>query len=877
MTSEWIVQVKHFDVDTSIETDISEDFISAPIFTDTGSGEVNNAKIVLDAVEGKYITQSPIIDRLDRIRLIVIDGSGGIYNKVFDVKRVIPSESGGEGTRLTLILAGIEHHLQLFNYSKTHFFEGSNEVVVDIGNVYNVNNGTKQPTLFGHDNTSDNQLPKSSFQTSIFDYGISEEKGYNRIGEVSDKQGSSVDAGGSLDFFEYFVEYDNTLYDRMTLKIKSAGSTGGITLTDDTDVNIGETEGGIDSITGTVINAWGANDQGSLPIEFSKFKSREQRFPFFPRWNSAETYQINSRVQDEGITYKGKTANNIGNTPASNPGDWTIETTASYYGNVIQYSPWTVDKAKLWQAAGCDYPSTTDHFGEGCWDGNLVIWDDQEGSFRTDVDTRKSNPSNISLALLYGNNQPNGYYRGLRILVETPAGILATDQFGTGSGRDRNNRSYTNAVVEYIGGEWRVKYPEQVDMQYCVIDEGVQYQNVAGTIIDVSGNNGQNDTWHPYDILDNQPGIITDASFTINNNSAIRVQYNWNWVTSILSGTGSTDELSYATGAWINFRFPYPHNDERSISENPGDLYGGGTQGITVKEPATLEQQNMNLTHDGLRGFNQGSSSEDYGPISALEFWTKLHYQSSALGFTYTTILEGNFNMRCFIYETSDNIIFQDYVIRFNNHWEPVKLPMSGFHVYRGRKPLANLVATIIPPKNLEAQNIFEDRNIKQIAICTKDSYDSEGRYNQIGTRWNNPILGGANADPFRRIDMYIDSWRFTKPLLANTGIDSVRNIEPDFLQRPDLGNYDQLFSDAQAELLKAKFEHVEFDVNSTGKFDIPFADHFFYSNPRTVNFSDNGANTVKLVNKGAEYSITKPEGGKGGFLRKMRGIRRFE
>jgi len=881
MTSIWSVTVKHFDIDTSTETDITSEFISAPMFTDIGSGEVNNARIVLSADEGKFITVAPIIKRLDRIRLIVNDGLGGTYNKVFDVKRVIPSESSNEATRLTLMLVGIENHLQKRNYSKPHFFEGAKQVAEDIGDIYNTERGTKLPLLQGHDDAN-NELPAGTFQTNIYDFGLNEETCYNRIMEVIDKLGSSVDAGGALDFFEVRIESDPVLYDRMDMKLFSSGSTGSIVITDSIAVNLGETEGGIDAITGTVINAWGARNQGSLPIEHSKYKSEEQRFPFFPRWDPTETYALNSRVQDEGIHYISLQSNNINNKPASSPAFWQVFTKGDQFGDVISYSPWTVDKASLWKNSGADYPiGGAGHFGENMWDGNLVIWDDQSGSFRTWVDTKIDDPLNISVFLKY-NNSTLGDYRGLRILVETPGGILATDQFGTGAGFDRNGISFTNAIVEFTGVEWRVKYEEEDDLQCCVIDQGVQFQFTGGSWTDVSNNNGQNDTWHPYSSLDNAPGIlspdngITDTTFTANLNSAIRVRYDWDVVSANLSSTGGTNAAAYKSGAWLNFRFPWPHNDERSITENVGDLYGGGTQGLTVKEPATLDQQNMHFTHDGLRGFNQGTSSEDYGPISSLDFWMKLHWQSSFLGTIFSTVLEGNFNMRAFIYDTADNVMFQDFVIRFNNHWEPVNLSMTGFKIYRGRKPLANAIAAIVPPKELEAQNIFEDRNIKQIAIVTKDSYDGDGRYQNLGARWNNGILGGLNADPFRRIELYIDAFRFTKPLLANTGKVLDRAIEPDFLQKPDIGNYNQLRSDALAELEKARFEHVEFDVNTTGRFDIPFGDTFFYTNPRLVNFSDLGSNTVKLVNKGAEYSITKPEGGKGGFIRKLKGVRRF-
>lgn len=876
MTSTWSYGVTHFDTDTSTTTIITDDVISIPLFTDIGSGEVNSARIVLSADRGKFLTSAPLIKQFDRIRLTVLDGFvGGSYDRVFDVIKIIPSEDSDGGTRVTLILLGIENHLMKMNYSKTHFFEGASEVIEDIGDFYNVQALTKQPTLLGHNKAdSTNEAPTAEFQTNIYDYGINEDFNYNRINETTDKLGSSVDDGGALDFFDVRIDTSPSNFTDMTISIFPSGKDGTEIIEDTETVNMGETEGGIDVLKATLINAWGAVDQGSLPIDHSRFKSGEQRFPFHPQWNSGETYQLNSRVQDNGIHYKSLINNNIGNTPASNPSLWQVITTGDEYGNVIEYSPWTNNKAGAWINAGCDLGLTTPHFGDGCWDSNLVIWDDDAGAFQTWADVKATNPANISVFFKY-NNQSSGNYRGLRCLVNgTGAGDF--------SGNDINGRAFTNSVAEYDGTQWKVKYPQQTDLVCAVINEGVKYR-FSGSWIDDSGAAGQNDCWHPYVSLTNQPGIITN--FGLNANSAIRVRYEWNIVEAGASGLGSTNANAYKVGAWLNFRFPYPHNDLNGLGEDVGDLYGGGTNPTNPKEPATLDQQNMHLTHDGLRGFGHGLSSEDYGQISSLDFWTKLHFQDSATGIgAYNTVLEANFNMRCLIYDTSDNVIFQDFVIRFNNHWEPVSLPLSGFSVYRGRKPLENVIATIIPPKAIEAQNIFEMRNIKQIVIQTQDSYDSQGRYNQIQSRYNQAFIGSGSSNPFRRIDLYLDAFRFTKPLLVNTGIPIDRHIETDFIQRPDIGNYDQLKSDAFAELQKAQFQHVQYDMTTTGRFLTRFGNSFWFRNPRLVptrfNSTDspdgNNNNTIKVVAKRMEYSITDAKDGKGGFLRKMVGVRRF-
>ena len=120
----------------------------------------------------------------------------------------------------------------------------------------------------------------------------------------------------------------------------------------------------------------------------------------------------------------------------------------------------------------------------------------------------------------------------------------------------------------------------------------------------------------------------------------------------------------------------------------------------------------MHLTHDGLRGFNQGSSSEDLGQINSVAFWAKLD-------FTNSLDIDAEHRMRCFMIDTSDNIVYSDFVVEFSDLWQDIRLPISTFRIYRGRKPIHPVLAAVevIPPKELEVINIFEWRNVKFIGM----------------------------------------------------------------------------------------------------------------------------------------------------------------
>jgi len=126
LTSGWSYTITHYDESNSwASTDITDDIVSMPLVTDTGSGEVNSARVILSASEGKFIKSAPVIDEFDRIRIEMNDGESGTYDKYFEVNKILPSESKSEGTRVELFLLGLEHNLQIINYIKPHYSAGT--------------------------------------------------------------------------------------------------------------------------------------------------------------------------------------------------------------------------------------------------------------------------------------------------------------------------------------------------------------------------------------------------------------------------------------------------------------------------------------------------------------------------------------------------------------------------------------------------------------------------------------------------------------------------------------------------------------------------------------------------------------------------------
>ena len=906
MTSIWDYTVTHFDESNSwASTDITADVVSIPTATDTGSGEVNSARIILSADTGKFISKIPYIDQYDRIRIQIDDGVGATtnYDKYFDVIKILPSESKSQGTRIELFLMGLEHHLQKINYTKPHFSEGAFEVMKDIGDQYNISRGTQQPVLTGHDN-SNNELPTANFQKNNYTYGDNEAPCYDRMEEVTDSLGAAVDEGGALDFYDYKFDYTN--HTTMNLKVFSSGNniTNPVEITNTTSVNVGETDAGVDNTTGSNVLAWGANEAGSLPIDFSKFNSSELRYDLYPQWINNISYKIGSKVQYLGTLYKRQNTDvpsGGSSTTPNNDSNWLSRTRNEEYGNIYYYSMWTnIQGAAMWEDSGIDPTNinSSSEIGTGFNDANIVVWDTSADAnwFRSWADVRVSGtlaPSTITgdatlQKYLYGNDT---FYRGFRVLIQ------GTPSSGVWNGNDSNGKSYANALVECVSAGnatdavWKVKYLPTNNLQCIVRHEGIPYK-YNGSVWVGGAASTEGDCLHPYTSLTDVDGVYGSAlDGTLNNNSAIMVRYYW----ETIAGFVINATQQHSVGAWLNLTFPFPHSSISQTSWAMGALYGGSKTSDGICEPATLDIENMHLSPYGGRGFNKGSVDTDsLGPISSVDFAFKVHYQGSAAANTgYGTLAEANFVMSCILVDSSDNMVKQDFIVPHNNQWLPYKLPVSGFTTYRGRKPRASIINTIIPPKEITVNNQIEWRNIKQVIIQTAQSYDSDGRYIESSIEGNfyaqaNTAVEqlGIPAVPtigrdHRRLDLYLDAFRFTKPLLASTGPDTTRDIEGDFLDKPEVYDYFQLKNIASAEKEKRQHRHVEFEVNTTGKFDINFGDFFEFYHPRliprAVRSNTSGDDYVKLVAKHIEYSITKPVDGKGGFLRKILGVRRFE
>lgn len=744
--------------------------------TDTGNDSFNTGKLVLDQINGAGLTQGAVrLEAWDRIRIRITNLITNVivYNKVFDIEQIQPTISDTGGHTLTLILVGIEHWLDKKHFSQPGRFLSAFEIVKRIGDQYNASRGSDMPQLLDHDNTTGNTLPK--YTINNYDFGRGQYSCWTRILEVIDKLGGAVENGGVLDFFDMRFDYDATDPNKIYIRIFSSGNPAGsgFQTLSTTTAPVVRASGALEGEKATVINVYGADTAGSLPIEWAKFRSGQEYFLNHPEWQTGVLYKVDARVQRQGLHYKCLIEHT-----SSVPFDitkWTTVSDASEFGNVYQYSPWTVDKAvTIWKNSGAD-PLGTQGFYQNpaMLDANIEVWDTASGEefFRTWVDVRVKSDADIPLDYLYAKNLA-GVYRGFRVLVDTTLGAAG----GAFAGNDYKGDPFANAVAEYDGlnQRWFVKYLPINNLHIAVLHQADIYKYSGASWSRITNTAGQADCFHPYFSISNVPGIIQDALFPANNNSAVEVEYRYD---SVSDSVNPGNKNYYSIGAWLSLRFPIPVFSGNGIGEYVGQLYGGGTPliGTSVKEPALFDIQNNHYTPTGKTGWNEGDESERLGQCSAIKFFIKLTYESSIDQVNYVRVqLTANFKMRCALVDINGNVVVQDFNIERNGDIQEVTLPFSAFVTYRGRQP-KDITDIFIPPKELDVSASFQFHQIKMVLIQTQDSYDDNGRYDatilNLNNRW---VIGTILAFPKRRIRLWLDGFHFVKPLIANSGKDTL-------------------------------------------------------------------------------------------------------
>jgi hypothetical protein len=874
---------------------------NAETFVDTAKHirKLNGSWRAIYTVGSDELQNRPFIDQFDKLKLNITDRNGDTYDAIYEVDQLKPVQNSQIGLALEVNALGMEWHQQKTQFSKPWFEESGYQVSKQLIDIYNDPDVTtpEQPNVIGHDqvfggNDYGNNLPK--YTANVYPFNLREQSIYQALIWTMDKMGSSVASGGAGDFFEvgYADDLTDTSYNTLKYRGFISGSppdqTSIPTIRDTEGINPGEEEGGIEATAGYVQGTWGGDGIGTLPFKNGLFQGALEIWNLLPAHDPSVSYPKDVIVtipntqdnQGDLIHYKSNKA--TGTQPPS--ADWDQYYFDSFLAQEVgipgQYSQWTNLLYREWQNCFArpdgtlqDDPATP--YSVRAWDHNLVVTD---GTYsRTWVDVRTYDPALIESQYKYSDGT---FPRGFRVLVDSSLGTPA----GAFAGHD-------DEVIQYtVNGAWRTFRTPSQGMMVAVDNSGLCFQYDTGVWKTLDGAE-EVDCYHPIYDIKNVQGFNdkpNGGGSNFGRFSGVQVESKYGLDDNPISPTNRKGGNYYRQGAWINFRFPWPPNTFNGVFKI-GYLYGNPDN--TGHEPNTLDAGNMHLNSDGQIGFNNDNAM-DLGALDSLRFKTNFRWWHGKSG-TFLPVRSGNFKCRCVAYDTSDNVVIQDFIIAFNGQWtQTIDLPLSDFKIYRGRKPWSfEDAGSNIFLEQLEILNVFEWKNIQKIGFVWLAPYDDEGRYQPWGQVLD--ILPTIESYfPTRLLEGFnilwtIDAMEFSKVGLAlSEPVKTGRALMLPFDHQPQIQNNFQLKQHNDALLEIARFRKIRYDIVTEGTCKERFGDSIYLQNSELVrdsnrNESEDGANdgdpnTIKLVCKRIRYEITKPANGPGGFLRYIEGVKRF-
>lgn len=310
---------------------------------------------------------------------------------------------------------------------------------------------------------------------------------------------------------------------------------------------------------------------------------------------------------------------------------------------------------------------------------------------------------------------------------------------------------------------------------------------------------------------------------------------------------GGQDQNPFYVGFNIHSLWPVTKQDN---TEFPG---GPSAVGAQVSLP-TFDLNNMFRDHDSTQSWF-GPNSEDFLPIQSFAFWLQfLLVRNEVLELANLT--EGDFSIGIWLADRRDNvrIIELTQARKDDILAQEGKLPGSPYKGVPG-------VSAFFAAQEPDTTDAFDPREFLIGGIYTKDSFDGQGRYLGVRSRFNTTT----------EMEMRLDGYRMVKPLLVTNAdvffAKPERNIGTQLIKQQNIVSY------AQAKNLVLgldrifNFERREFKEFTGGRADIQFGDAVYYTDSEEINdTTDSLPNTVKGVNTKHVISLSKGKSGPGGF-----------
>lgn len=627
-------------------------------------------------------------------------------------------------------------------------------------------------------------------------------------------------------------------------------------------------------------------------------------------WSNVVSYAKNILVTFQKIAYKKLVG---GGDPVEPGTDTTIWRRISFVPTT-DYSPLSKQKAQYWINAlgGSKYAtSLTKHNQTAMLDPNVIIKDKLHP--RTMVRSVGTSPAAIPSSHLVNSLIPH-HYRML--VIDSSTG--AETGVGVFAGQDRNGISFAGNVVEYLDpdldgqGEWVVFLAKQTLQDQEVYDhaEGLPWVkfpgvptftlNLPDSFVDSTGlfkfiiggapatraTNwrlgsygiyevpffGQNAVFYttgsPLGIkqFECAHSVKWDAGNTrveVGNKGGLSADDTGNNSAVFIKSSANSAPSDEQNPFYVGFNF-FPGIFPVTSNAVP---FGAVVAGEKINT-STFDLDNMTRTADGSINWF-GVKSEQYRPIQSFAMW--FEFIDTFVG-SDSLQSEGDYEMGIFLIDVRDNTKILPFTQGKNKDITPQEGKLPG-EFYSG-VPGASATFSATEPEPTDA---FDKNNILFGGIYTRDSFDSQGRYESGSPAAILSQLIGGKVNRFAvatQLEMAIDAFRPTKPLYV-TNLDEPnalpsRNIDIVDQKKTDISNYQTAKNLVIGLARLFGFRQQKFEIDIEGRCDIAHGDCIYYEDTEMVDeTTDTLPNTLKMVVDKTVYKFVKTIDGPAGFTAK--------
>ena len=596
-------------------------------------------------------------------------------------------------------------------------------------------------------------------------------------------------------------------------------------------------------------------------------------------FNIVTVYAKNALVRFQDIAYKSLTVANTGNEPGISPDDWT----RVFFVPTTEYSPQTKQVIQYWvnALAGAKHAATNNGQTQMI-DPNVIIDDPLHP--RTYVRFVGDNPLGIPNDHLVDGKIPHGY-KALVLSVNLTTGIGLEVGLGDWAGNDQNGIPFAGNIVQRLdqdftgNGIWVVFKGKQTNQDQEVFDweEGLPWVKnpCQGTGSFVGGDGvcnigSRNADWILGSYALSEVPLVGKVGIFVD-----RKQFECAHSVKFDGGNGRVDmgnekitEIDDDSNSAI-FIKSAPTLVPGGIDQNPFYVgfnfwslwpltsnaipFGAVTAGELINLP-TLDLDNMDLTSKSTSEWF-GPRSEEYFPFQAIAGWMNLAINDAVLGFLDD--LDGDFTIGVWLADIQDNSMVVEFPISRNARTLPWQADFGKLKAYKGVPGVSAFFAAEEPNPTVA----FDTTEVVLGAIYTRDSFDTQGRYLGLRSRFQTK----------NEMTMAIDAWRMIKPLVA-TNVDEANNkpevnIETLKIDKSAITSYAQLKNYILGLDLFLNFDDRKFTTEVVNGLKIDFGDSVYLTDPEAINDSDDALpNTVKVVANKVTLSLSKTKNGPAGI-----------